>query len=387
MRTPLAWKNLTGNPRRLLLGAAGVGFAVVLMFMQNGFRNALFDSPVQILNVVQGDLVATSVLRYALPAEQRFPAHLLDQAANDPAVRWVEPMLVERGAAQVRVGKGAQRSIRVIGIPLKPHLVQDPQLAAQLQSLSLVGSALVDKRSKSQYGFATDDPQSLSEQQVELMGQRLRLLGTLEIGTDFANDGNLLVSQQTLATYFPFRGQGDPLSIVDFGLIRLHAGEDPEEAAERLTALAPKQWVVMPRDKLIQKEVAFWDSNTPIGAIFFVGMMMGFAVGVIVCYQILYTNIHDSMAELATLKAMGYRNGYFIELVVRQSVYLSVIGFIPALGLSWVLFRLLEYFAGLPMFFTTLRIVGIFGLTLCMCVISGLLALRKLVRADPASLF
>jgi putative ABC transport system permease protein len=121
--------------------------------------------------------------------------------------------------------------------------------------------------------------------------------------------------------------------------------------------------------------------------IFYVGVGMGFAVGVIVCYQILYTNIHDSMSELATLKAMGYRNSYFLGFVVRQSFFLSIAGFLPALIVSRYLFFEIEQRAGLPMLMDGPRVAWIYGLTLAMCVTSGLLAVRRLWNADPASLF
>ncbi len=387
MRTPLAWKNLTGDLRRLFLGAAGVGFAAVLMFMQNGFKNALTDSPVQLLRVVEGDLIALSVVRYAMPSEQRFPRSLLDLSGSDRDVAWVAPMMVERASARIRVEDQARRSIRVIALPLEPHLFRDPELAQRIENLRQPGTALVDDRSKPQYGFALNDINELLQQPVELMNRRLQLVGTFRLGTDFAHDGNLLVSPQTLANFFPFRGNGAPEDLVDFGLIRLRPGSRPNEVARRLTQLAPRQWTVMPRESLVAREVQFWESQTPIGMIFFIGTMMGFAVGVIVCYQILFTSIQDSMSELATLKAMGYPNSYFVGLVIRQSVYLSVIGFLPAWGVSWLLFRLLESIAGLPMLMTAPRIGLVFGLTLVMCVVSGLLALRKLVRADPASLF
>lgn len=387
MRTALAWKNLTGEWRRLLIGVAGVSFAAVLMFMQNGFRNALLDSPVQLVEAVEGDLIASSVTRYAMSSEQRFPRDLLDAAAADPDVAWVAPLLIERAAARVRVAERPRRSIRVIAAPLDEYLYANHEIRRQLPQLRAIGTALVDRRSKPQYGFATDDPAALVRQHVELLDKQLRIVGTFNIGTDFANDGNLFMSPQSLARYFPFRGNGDPLSVVDLGLIRLREGADAETVARRLSAIAARQWQVVPRRQTIAREVAFWDAQTPIGMIFFVGTMMGFAVGVIICYQILYTNIHDSLRELATLKAMGYPSRYFRGVVVRQAAYLSVLGFIPAWGVSWLLFRVLEGLAGLPMLMTPARVALVFGLTLSMCVVSGLLALRKLVRADPANLF
>lgn len=387
MRTALAWKNLTGEWRRMVTGTAGVGFAAVLMFMQSGFRNALLDSPVQVLDAVRGDLIATSVIRYAITAEQRFPRDLLDVAGSDADVAWVAPLMTERATARIRVEDQPRRSIRVIAAPLEEYVFADPEIRQQLPSLRGIGNALVDRQSKRQYGFARDDPAALAAQRVELLDRRVRMVGTFDIGTDFANDGNIILSLDSLAHFFPFRGEGDPLSVVDFGLIRLRPGADPEEVAGRLTSLAPRQWRVVPRETVIEREIAFWDAQTPIGMIFFIGTMMGFAVGVIICYQILYTNIHDSLPELATLKAMGYANGFFMRVVVRQSVYLSVLGFVPALVVSWGLFQLLQELAGLPMLMTPDRIALVFLLTLAMCVVSGLLALRKLVRADPANLF
>lgn len=387
MRTALAWKNLTGEWRRLLIGVAGVGFAAVLMFMQNGFRNALLDSPVQLIEALRGDLVATSVTRYAMTSEQRFSRDLLDAAAADADVAWVAPVFIERAAARIRVADRPRRSIRVIAAPLDDYVIANAEIRRQLPRLRALGTALVDRQSKPQYGFATGDPAALSRQHVELLDQQVRIVGTFDIGTDFANDGNLFMSPQSLTGYFPFRGDGRPLSVVDLGLIRLRKGADAEVVASRLSALGPQQWQVVPRREVIAREVAFWDAQTPIGMIFFVGTMMGFAVGVIICYQILYTNIHDTMRELATLKAMGYPASYFRGLVVRQAAYLSVFGFIPAWAVSWCLYRVLEGVAGLPMLMTPGRVALVFGLTLAMCVVSGLLALRKLVRADPASLF
>ena len=42
----LAWRNLTESKKRLATSVAGTAFAVVLMFMENGFRSALLDGTV-----------------------------------------------------------------------------------------------------------------------------------------------------------------------------------------------------------------------------------------------------------------------------------------------------------------------------------------------------
>ncbi len=386
-RTPLAWKNLTADWRRLLLASLGVGFAVVLMFMQNGFRNALLDSPVQLIRALQADLIAVSTARYSLPSEQRFHRDLLNLATRDPDVQRVLPMYVERARAQIRVVGEPRRPIRVIAMPLAPDVFSDQSIQQQLPRLRAPNAALLDRRTRSQFGFAVNDPKRLAAQTIELLDRSVQVIGTIQVGTDFAHDGTILISESSFAKYFPFRGSGEPLSVVDLGLIRLRPAADPQLVAERLTELSPREWLVLPREQLIKREIAFWGEQTPIGMIFLVGALMGFAVGVIICYQILFTSIHDSMAEFATLKAMGYPNSFFVRLIIRQSVYLSLLGFLPALLLSWGLFQLLQSQVGLPMLMTFPRIGLVLGLTLTMCFLSGLIALRKLLRADPASLF
>lgn len=387
VRTPLAWKNLTFDARRLALASAGVAFACVLMFMQNGFRNALLDSPVQWVRMLRCDLVAVSRARYALPAEQPFPRSLMERAAGDVDVVATASLPVERVRAQVRVAGEPRRPIRTIGVPLDPSWFADPSLREQVKRLRTPKSAIVDSMSRREFGFRLDDAEALARQAVELSGREVRLVGTVAIGTDFANEGTLLVSESEFARYFPFRGEGDPLGETDLGLFRLRGDADAREAARRLTAIAPREWEVVPREEMIDREIAFWGGQTPIGMIFLIGVMMGFAVGVIICYQVLYAGIQDAMPEFATLKAMGYPNRYFVALAVRQSVYLAWLGFVPGLVLSFGLFRLLESWAGLPMLITLPRAALVLALTVVMCLASGLLALRKLLRADPASLF
>lgn len=384
--TPLAWKNLVGDRRRLLIGISGVAFAAVLMFVQNGFRNALLDSPVQLLQSMNADLVAVSRARYALPSEQRFPAQLLQRAQQDPDVVRADPVYLEMSRASVRVAGGGRRSIRVVAVPLRPDIFNQTELQLQLPLLAAPGVALLDRKTRPAYGFDVH-PEPLSAQRVELVNSRVQIVGTVAVGADFANEGTLFQSPRNFAQTFSFRGGGDPLSIVDLGLIRLRADADPVSIAARLTYLDPRAWRVITKQQLIDGEVAFWNQQTPIGMIFFIGAVMGFAVGVIICYQILYTNVSDAMPEFATLKAMGYGSWFFVWVVVRQATYLALLGFVPAVLISLGLFQLLENAAGLPMMLTVGRVSVVLVMTLSMCLISGVLALRKLIAADPAALF
>jgi putative ABC transport system permease protein len=108
---------------------------------------------------------------------------------------------------------------------------------------------------------------------------------------------------------------------------------------------------------------------------------------VIICYQIIYSDIADHLREFATLKAMGYTNRYFLSLVLRQSLYLSLMGFLPGAVLSYACYAGLSAFTGLTMELSVSVVLAVLLVTMAMCAVSGLLALRKLLSADPAELF
>ena len=57
MNTPLAWKNLVHNKVRTAVALAGVGFAVILMFMQIGFKEAIKKTATQIYDALDFDLM------------------------------------------------------------------------------------------------------------------------------------------------------------------------------------------------------------------------------------------------------------------------------------------------------------------------------------------
>ncbi len=114
---------------------------------------------------------------------------------------------------------------------------------------------------------------------------------------------------------------------------------------------------------------------------------MGFIVGVIIVYQVLSTDVSDHLAEYATFKAMGYRNLYLLSIVFEEALILSILGFIPGVGISIWLYALTRKATNLPMYMTLISAGTVLILTLIMCSISGTIATRKLQSADPADIF
>jgi putative ABC transport system permease protein len=387
LRTPLAWKNLTHDVRRLAVAVSGVAFAVILIFMELGFLNALLESTVQVIRRLEGEIVILSRSQYALIAAERFDIRRIYDARDVSGVASVSPIYIESTAALLRTGDSRGYPIRVLAVREEDGAIDIPALAEHRDALHGEATALADVTSRRKFGF----PRAglpLTDYRGELNGQELRLVGHFHLGVDFATDGNLLMTAANFARYFPHRAAGDdPLRLVDLGIVRLSPGVNAGEVLAELSRSLPDDVQAMTKERLIEREMTFWRKNAPLGYIFMVGATMGFVVGVVICYQIVYADIADHMREFATLKAIGYGSQYFLGLVLRQCLYLSVLGFLPGLAISFLAYKILERVTGLTMDLGPLLALGVLGVTAAMCVLSGLLAVSKMIAADPADLF
>ena len=392
-KTPLAWKNLTHDWRRLAIALLGIAFAVLLMFSQVGFQNALFDSQVKMLNDVQGEIFIVSKAKFTLAAEKRFPIDRIMQARSCPGVAGAYPLYSELTTSVMRKMKRGLGNrgypIRSIGVPLGAPIFKSAQLQQELRRLHAPYTALIDAKSKEKkFPFSLASHDTLAGANIELAGKRVHLVGTFDMGTDFAHDGNLVMSDENFARYYPHRKRfGDPLSVVDIGLVHVQDGFSVAEVQRVLAHTLSKDVLVLTRQEYLDKEIHFWDKSTPIGTIFLAGKIIGFVVGMVICYQVIYSDITDHMPEFATLKAMGYSTSYFVWLIVVEALLLALIGFLPGVLASYALYNWLAGQTGLLMQMTVDGVLFVLVATIAMCVASGMLAVRKLLAADPASLF
>jgi len=386
MKTPLAWKNLTHNVRRLVVAVSGVSFAVILIFMELGFLNALLESTVQVLRHLNGEIVLLSKAEYALIAAERFDIHRLYDARAVAGVTSVSPLYIE-SAALLRTGQHRGYPIRVLAVDDDDPALDLAPFFEHREELEIEGAALVDVTTRRKFGLPLAG-EPLDAYRGELSGKQLRLVGHFYLGVDFATDGNLLVTSSNFARFFPYRAGGDdPLKLVDLAIVRVESDANVESVLTELAQSLPPDVEALTKQQLIEREKKFWQENAPLGYIFMVGAVMGFVVGVVICYQIVYADIADHLREFATLKAIGYGSGYFLALVMEQCLYLSLLGFLPGLAVSYVSYRVLALYTGLTMDLSPALALLVLLATAVMCTLSGLLAVTKLLSTDPAELF
>ena len=381
-RIPLAWLLLTRQPVRLAVALAGISFAGILMFMQLGFRDALFDASVTVHKMFNTDLVLMSPRTKSSISMAGFPRRRLVQTLADPAVQGISPvhwnLLLWRNP-QTR----GTRSILALGFEPSDPLFNDPALTAKAALLTQKGRVLFDERSRNEFGPVASWFRQGRTVESEISGKRLRVAGLFAVGPSFGADGNLLTSSETFLSLLP----NTPPGSIELGLIRLRPGSDPEAVAKRLRSSLPKDVIVYTRNGFIEMEKDYWRSSTAIGFIFTLGAGMGFVVGCVIVYQILYSDVSDHLPEYATLMAMGYKLSSLLGVVAREGFLLAVLGYLPAYGAGQVLYGVIKGATKLPVQMDPDRALVVFTMILVMCMGSAALAMRRLGDADPAEIF
>ncbi len=383
-RFSLAWRLLAFEHRRLAAAAAGVAFAVILMLVQIGFYGAMIASATQVHRNINADLVLVPADFEYFGSVHNFARVRLMQAAADPEVADVTPIYVSLVNFK-NVDTGDYRSIMAIGVVPGRHELMLPQVLAHEDRLKIAGHVLFDRRSlKAYYGDVPGRFEKRGPFRALIDGHAVTVDGLFDLGTSFIAFGNVVMGTQT---FFALRPDQRP-DLPSFGLIKLKPGVDPDAARARIArALNASDVVVETKQQFIQREVDYWNETAAIGFIFIVGTLMGLFVGSVVVYQILFTDVTEHLPEYATLKAMGYPDRFFAGIVFEQSVFLSLLGFVPGLVLSWLIYRYTAATTGYTMDLTFPKAAGALVLTTGMCVIAGLLAMRRLRQADPAELF
>ena len=381
-KIPLAWLLLTRQPVRLAIALAGISFAGILMFMQLGFRDGLFDASVTIHRLFDADLVLTSPRSMSSISMAGFPERRLIQTLADPEVADVSPVhwnFVLWRNPETRT----TRSILALGFEPSDPLLIDPLVQKQSSFLRQKGRVLFDERSRDEFGPVAEWFRSGKTVDSEVAGVRLRVAGLVQLGPSFGADGNMIISRETFRSIIPNSSKGS----IELGLIRLIPGSDPILVADRLKEQLPNDITIFTKEQFIEFEKNYWRSSTAIGFIFTLGAAMGFVVGCVIVYQILYGDVSDHLAEYATLMAMGYRLKDLLAVVAREGLLLALIGYLPAYAAGEGLYALIRTSTKLPVAMEFNRAFLVLSMILVMCLGSALLAMRKLVDADPAEIF
>jgi putative ABC transport system permease protein len=380
---PLGWLQLKAQKLRLVAAVTGIAFAVILIFVQLEFREALFVSAVRYHTAMDYDLAMLSPKTDFMVSSKQFPRGRLYQVLGFDGVESVTAVYMRLVSWRNPADPSNARNILAIGFdPSEPGFSRLLS-AEQREAIKIPDQVIFDRRGRDEYGPVREMLDAGQRVSAEINDRRIAIAGMYQVGTSFGLDGGIITSDLNFLRILPTRKK----SAIDFGLIKLEPGQDAAEVQARIREAIPMDVRVLTRQEFKDVEVQYWNKTTPIGYIFAFGAVMGLIVGLIIVYQILFSDVQDHLKEYATLKAMGYTHGYLRNVVLQEAVILAVLGFIPGMGIAHLVFTKGAGATRLPLEMSVESAAGVFVLTLAMCAGSGLMALRKLRAVDPAEVF
>jgi putative ABC transport system permease protein len=403
MKTPVALLNLWHERTKTFVSVGGVTFALLLVFAQLGFKGAVSFTATNIFSNLKFDLLLRSQNYVHLYEPNSIPRRVLATAENTAGVESAYPFWIilhnwrrldDQGVSQP---DSDLQAIAIMSIqPTDPIFgPQDINDLIQEGRLDSDRYLLID--SSTQRPFEPRDGDEFGEDDIdseaEIGDARFQIKGVYRLGTGLAANGAVITSDKGFARIMPWNLS----QTICLGLVNIEPGAKVEQVKQdlvkQLSIANPvdqqfsTEVTVLTRDEALEAERYRWLRLTPIGLIFQMGVVISLVVGAAIVYMVLATDVTERLPEYATLLAVGYSRLFLARLVMTQAIVLALLGFIFAWILAEVFYRLATSFSGIPMAMDAPRVVIVFVLGLAMCCFSGLLALRKLWKAEPANLF
>lgn len=387
-KIPTAWLQLTYQKVKLLAAIGGMTFIVSLIFIQLGFRTALFESSVRIPQSMQGDIVLVSPRSKTLVSLANFSQRRLYQALAFEEVDYIVPIYTGSAKWRNPQDKNIWRNIYVIGFDVSYPVFDLPEVQKNLEKLKIPDVVLFDRGSRAEFGPVVEQFKSRGIVKTEIRGKgpndrQVIVGGIFKVGTSFGIDGTLITSDLNFLRIFSNRKKG----FINLGLVKLKPGQDVNKFLSKIRAYFPDDIKVLSRQEFINSEKEYWLNNTAVGFIFNIALLGAIIVGIVIVYQILYSNIADALPEYATLKAIGYKHTYLLSVVFQQATILAILGYIPGFFIAVGIYKLSRSSTGIPVFMDINRSLMVFMLTILMAAFSGMITLQKLRQADPADIF
>ena len=379
---PLGWAQLSHQKVRMIVAIAGIAFADILIFMQLGFHTSIFGGVTRINENLNGDLYIVSSRSKFMDDGQTFDRRHLYQADAVEGVAAANPFYYSH-AGWVNPWNKKVTSVAILAFDPAHPVLNLPDVNQQLEQIKLPDKVLVDRQARPDLGAIAEAIDSGQPVTTEISGRRVSVGGMFDFGSTLFVEGFLITSDWN---YLRLYG-ANSIEEVKVGVLNIEPEANVETVKARVRASLPNIVSVMTHEEFVTAEKDFWDRNHPAGTIFNFGVAMGFVVGIVIVYQVLFADVNDHLAEYATLKAMGYPDKSLLAVVFQEAIILAILGFIPGFGVSIGMYGLLEALTKMPLAMQSAVALRVFFLTLIMCSASGAIAIRKLQSADPAEVF
>ncbi len=370
----LASRNLFHDRIRLIATVVGIVFSIVLVTVQLGVFMSFERMITTMIDHAQADF-------WIVPAETRSfeDASLLSgrerlHALSIDGVTEAIPVIVGYASWRKPNG-GASKSVILVGTPLTSNgMYPWDVVEGSRGDLSMPGSVAIDRSYSTQLGI----PQVGGK--AEINNQKARVVAMTKGIRSFTTTPHVFTSLDTARAYL-----GVPPSKANYFIVHVAPHASAASVRNRLAASMP-DLEVLTSEEFRHRSLLFWLFDTGAGAALLGSAILGVIVGTIIVAQTLYSSAKDHLKEFATLRAIGSSRGYILKVILGQALLSAVVGFSMAAAIDFSLVRATAD-AALPIVMTPELILGLFVLTIAMCSIAAVSAIRVVMRNDPVLVF
>ena len=369
----LASRNLFHDRLRFLATLVGIVFSIVLVMIQMGLFLGFGHMVTTMIDNAGADLWVLPKGAKCFEDPSLLDVKLREKVASVDGVASAVPLVI--GFSDWRLESGEMTPVFVVGADLKEGILQPWSVVeGDVRAISQAGGVVVDRSYFDRLGI-----KGLGAT-AEIRGRRVKVVALTDGIRSFTTTPYVFVDLKNARLYtgtFPNRASNL--------MVRLKPDADRGGAIEAIRAQVGDAEVLTP-DEFRSRSRSFWLFGTGAGAALFAGALLGVIVGTVIVAQTLYSSTKDHLSEFATLRAMGSSNKYIYGVIIYQALLNAVIGFIFAAGIGYVVVEMTAKSA-LPIVITPWLVAGLLALTIVMCVSSAIIAIIRVVRIDPATVF
>jgi len=369
----VAFRNLFHDRLRFVATVVGIVFSIVLVMIQMGLYFGFGRMVTTMIDHASADL-------WVMPKgtkcfEDPSLLNLRDRyrALSINGVAEAIPVVI--GFADWRMPGGEMTPVFVVGSDLRSGGLEPWDLVdGQLESLSTPKAVAVDKTYFGRLGV------SGIGSTAEIREQPVRVAAVTNGIRSFTTTPFVFLDVNRARAY-----TGVPTGKASYLLVRLNREADPDQIRRKLASNIADVEVLTPAE-FRERSRKFWLFGTGAGAALFAGALLGVIVGTVIVAQTLYSSTKEHLNEFATLRALGSSRRYIYNVIIFQALLSAVIGFSIAALVGYGIVQLTEGTA-LPILITPALLVGLFLLTVTMCIGSSIAAIIQVTRIDPAMVF
>ena len=370
----LASRNLFHDRVRLVATVVGIVFSIVLVTVQLGVFLSFERMVTTMIDHAQADFWIVPAETKSFEGSSLLAGRERLQALSVNGVTAAVPVVVGYASWRKPDG-GASTPVFVVGTPEATAGLQPWNLVeGSLRDLSMPEGVAVDRSYFDELGIA-----QIGER-AEIDNQKARVVALTKGIRSFTTMPDVFTSIERARAYL-----GVPSDEANYFMVRVSPNVDAEAVRAQLAGRLSDAEVLTP-EQFRRRTRQFWLFDTGAGAALLGSAILGIIVGTIIVAQTLYSSTKDHLKEFATLRAIGSSRTYILKVILSQALISAVIGFSIAACIDLTLVKFTAD-AALPVIMTPGLTLGLFVLTVVMCAIAAISAIRVVTRIDPVLVF